>query len=97
MTVKDFIIKYITYIQENGNNPKEWYVGKASNPNKRLFEELNIDKKADAWIYNDAKTEENARIIEEYLIENLGANGDKDGEGEDTTWIYAYKTNYSMS
>lgn len=69
----------------------DWYVGIASDPKERLFEDHNVDKETNGWIYRKAESSDIAREIEEYLIDVLGTDGDTGGGDETTDWVYAYK------
>lgn len=48
-------------IQKSGGGYREWYVGIAIDPRKRLFDGHNVDEKRGVWTYKDAGTEIDAR------------------------------------
>ena len=87
------IISDITnHIRECGGRYLDWYVGIASDPRKRLFEDHNVDEKNDAWIIRDAESEAMARKIEKYFLD-LGCKGAGGGGDYSTHYVYAYKIN----
>lgn len=79
------------YIQEWGGNYSDWYVGIASDPRKRLFDEHNVDEKEDAWIWHKCENASTAREIEEYFVNILGTDGGAGGGDYTTKYVYAYK------
>ncbi len=86
---KQTIIKELTkFIDENGGNPKGWYVGIAADPKERLFNEHGVK---DAWIHREALSASAARAIETYFIERLGTDGGSGGGDEKSKYVYAYK------
>lgn len=91
MTLQEFAKQFSDYIANNGNDPSNWYAGIASYPTQRLFHEHNVNRDSDIYIYDNAATEENARSVENYLIETLGTQGGAGGGDSKTIWVYAYK------
>lgn len=90
MFEKNRIITEIdTYIKRFRKPYSDWYVGITADPQKRLFQEHNVDEKNGAWIYETAKTDTVAREIEEFFLD-IGANGGPGGGDENTCSIYAY-------
>jgi predicted GIY-YIG superfamily endonuclease len=91
MTLFEFADQFSAYIKNNGDSPKDWYVGVTSNPERRLFEDHKIKKDSDTYIYDNAGSEESARTIKEYLIKTLGTRGYVGDEDSKKIWVYAYK------
>ena len=91
MTLQEFADQFSNFIKNNGNNPQNWYTGIASDIQTRLFEDHNVDKLMDVYFVDDAKTEENARAVEKYLIDTFGTKGGTGGGDSTTTWVYTYK------
>lgn len=81
--------KIKTYIDKQGKPYKSWYVGIASNARKRLFEDHNVLKEADLWVYDQCPNDKGARSVEAALLK-LGCEGETGGGDESTTYIYAY-------
>lgn len=81
----------IAYIQRGSGLYRNWYVGIASHPKDRLFNDHNVNEINDLWIYSDAGSEENARKIEQFIIEQHGTDGGTGGGGYNTRYVYAYK------
>ena len=78
------------YIQQHGGIYRNWYVGIATDPRKRLFNDHNVDEKSGAWIYRDAGSESAARQIENYFIDK-GCQGGSGGGDASTKYVYAYR------
>ena len=82
--IKAFMAKW-------GGDYSDWYVGIASDPRQRLFNDHTVDEKKDAWIYREAINAEAARTVEEYFINKIGTDGDTGGGDYTTKFVYAYK------
>lgn len=67
-----------------------WYVGIATDPETRLFQDHNVDKKYGRWIYRQAKSEADARDTEQYLLKHYSFQGGPGG-GDKPRFVYAYK------
>ncbi len=92
-TVKNVaqIIKEIDdHIRESGGGYSGWYVGIASDPRDRLFNDHNVNKDKDAWVYRDCGSEAAARKVEKYFLDR-GYDGGTGGGDISTTYAYAYK------
>ena len=88
--IKNFMAKW-------GGVYSDWYVGIASDPRKRLFDEHNVNERIDAWIYRLAISSDAAREVEDYFINVLGTDGGTGGGDYDTKFVYAYKkTSYTV-
>jgi hypothetical protein len=81
----------ITYSNKEGNPKSTWYVGIASDPKNRLFNDHNVDKEHGWWIYRDTDSDTSARKIESFLLERYGFDGDNGGGDYTTKSVYAYK------
>ena len=76
-----------------GNDDHEdWYVGIATDVEKRLFKEHGVDKERDPWIHREADSESIARDAEAELLYNHGYDGGTGG-GDHPIHVYAYKKN----
>ncbi len=84
------------YISQHGGGYSAWYVGIASDPKDRLFNEHNVDQHNGAWIYKDAGSETEARRIEKHFL-SLGCDGGTGGGDYSTRYVYAYKKTYSTN
>jgi hypothetical protein len=80
-----------SFIDGHGNIYRTWYVGIASSPRSRLFNDHNVNEATDLWIYRKAETHEEARRIERYFIDVLGTDGGTGGGDASTRYVYAYK------
>jgi hypothetical protein len=78
------------YINKSGGGYSSWYVGIASDPRIRLFNDHNVDEKNDYWIYRACGSDTSARKVEEYFI-NKGCKGGTGGGDYTTQSVYAYK------
>ena len=78
------------HIRQCGGNYRDWYVGIASSPRNRLFNDHNVDEKKSAWIFRDAGPESAARQIEKYFLDK-GCKGCGGGGDASTRYVYAYR------
>ena len=88
---KNIIINDIkNHISKNGGSYSDWYVGIATNPKDRLFQDHNVNQNGDAWIFRQAESESIAREIEDYFVNTLNTDGGTGG-GDNPDSVYAYK------
>lgn len=78
------------HIRNGGGEYPSWYVGIASDPHARLFNDHNVDENTGYWIYHDCGSDNSARKVEEYFI-NKGCKGGAGGGDNTTRYVYAYK------
>jgi len=90
---EDIIQEIKAYIEKHSGNYPNWYVGIASDAEDRLFNDHEVDKVNDLWIYEKAENSETAREIEGYFIDKLDTDGDTGGGDDKTKFVYAYKKN----
>lgn len=77
------------------SNKSNWYIGIATNPRERLFDNHCVDKDHGGWIHRVAFNETDARDTEAYLLDENHFKGNVGG-GNHPTYIYAYKiTSYT--
>ena len=67
------------HIRSCGGKYSEWYVGIASGPRQRLFNDHDVDEKNGSWIFRKCESSDVARDIEEYFINTLGTDGGSGG------------------
>lgn len=77
------------HVAECGGSHKDWYVGIATDPEKRLFSDHNVDKNS-SWIYVEATNEKVARFAERILVRSHHFQGDTGG-GDAPEAVYAYE------
>jgi hypothetical protein len=92
LTVTQIIQEFNNYIRNNGGSYSRWYVGIASDPRDRIFNDHNVNKDNDAWIFRDCGAETAARKVEKYFLDR-GCAGGTGGGDSSTTYAYAYKKN----
>ena len=85
--VYDCIMQYIHSV--NANYPS-WYVGIASDPKARIFKDHKVSEIFGKWVYKNAGSEETARTVEKYIIDNHKTQGDIGSGDNMTTNVYAY-------
>ena len=78
------------YVDGWGGNYGEWYIGIASDPRTRLFNDHAVQEKGGAWIYRDCASSKIAREVEDHFIA-LGMKGGPGGGDATTKFVYAYK------
>ena len=90
-TNETIISEIKTFIAKWGGRYIDWYVGIASDPRQRLFNDHNVNEKIDGWIFREALNSESARSLEDYFINILKTDGGSGGGDYTTTFVYAYK------
>ena len=84
------IIKEIDgYMQKFQYRNTDWYVGIASDPHARLFNDHNVDEQKGVWIYEQATSTATARAVEQAYLDT-GHDGGAGGGDENTVYVYAY-------
>ena len=91
MFTQNIIDAFVKFIHDYGETYYQWYIGITADPEKRLFNDHMVNRKNDAWKYENAGSEKNARTIEKYLIDKFGAQGDTENGDSSATYIYAYR------
>lgn len=81
------------YIDNNGGSYSSWYVGITGDPKVRLFEQHDVHENGDNWIWKEAGSNQEARNIESYFVNDLGTSGDTGGGDDSSVYVYAYKMN----
>ena len=76
------------YIDRSPYPYANWYVGVASDPESRLFNDHKVGKYW--WIYKECLSSDAARRVEDYFLNNLGTDGGPGGGDENSTFVYAY-------
>ncbi len=90
--LKSEIIKGIDdHINKEGSGYSRWYVGIAADPKQRLFSDHNVSKENAWWIYREAFTDDDAREVEKFFLEQKGTQGGPGGGDKDTRFVYAYR------
>lgn len=85
-----------SYIDKFSSPYGSWYIGIASDPKQRLFNDHSVNEKSDPWIFQKCQTADSARKIEDNLINSLRTKGDTGGGDNTTKYIYGYLiTNHS--
>lgn len=91
MATKQEIINVIAdHVSKRGGNYSEWYVGIATDPGERLFDDHSVDEKNGHWIHHPCVSSDDAREIEDYFIAK-GMKGGPGGGDSGTKAVYAYK------
>lgn len=93
-TAQQAVREVYVYISRSGGAPRGWYVGIASDPRVRLFNDHNVQENGDYWIYRSLNSDTDARKVERYFI-NCGCKGGPGGGGTDTRYVYAYRVTSS--
>ena len=79
------------YIQNNGGDYANWYVGIASDIEQRLFSDHGVDQKNGHWAWAKCESADVARDVEDYFVNTMGTKGGGGGGDETTKYVYAYK------
>lgn len=68
----------------------DFYIGITNNIERRLFEEHNVNKENDWWIWRKALDKGTAQEVEEYYLAK-GMEGNTGGGNKDTVYVYCYE------
>lgn len=90
LSAQETFDKIKSFIEDNGKSYPNWYAGIATDPEARLFEEHNVSKDSDLWIYQRCQSEEGARNVEEALLK-LGCDGSTGGGDKSSVYDYVYR------
>lgn len=93
MTKQQIIFEIKEYIDTTKTVYSDWYVGITDDAVTRLFTEHNVDKVNDQWIYRTCDSNIDARTVEDYFLNHLHTTGGTGGGDDNSTRVYAYKTN----
>ncbi len=95
-TTQEIISEIKSHMAQCGGNYSDWYVGIATDPKDRLFNNHNVDEKNGVWIYREAEDSSFARGIEDYFVNTLKTDGGTGGGDCSSQYVYAYKkTSYT--
>ena len=86
--IVDALIGHVSDLNEPYSN---WYAGIASDPERRLFSEHNVDKEGNGWCYCKAIGINNSRLAEKTLIEKYGFDGGTGGGDDSSIYVYVYR------
>lgn len=78
------------HVQKSGGAYSRWYVGIATKPKERLFNDHAVDEAKGHWIFRPCGSSSEARKIEKYFI-GQGMKGGDGGGDEATKTVYAYR------
>jgi len=88
---KESVISDIrSHVAKNGDSNSQWYVGIATDPKERLFNDHAVKENGDAWIYRQCASSDIAREVEKHFIAQ-GMKGGSGGGDNSSTYVYAYK------
>ena len=86
------IIKEIDeHIRKEKSGYPHWYVGITADPKQRLFSDHNVSKENAWWIYREAFSDTDARVIENFFLEQKGTQGGPGGGDSTSRFVYAYR------
>lgn len=67
----------------------DFYIGITNDVERRMFQEHNVPKDKNWWIYRTAQSAEEARKVEAHFLK-LGMRGDKGGGDSTSNIVYCY-------
>jgi hypothetical protein len=79
------------HIQNRGGAYSDWYVGIASDPRDRLFNDHNVSKENGHWVFRECENADDARDVEYYFVYTLRTDGGPGGGDNTTKYVYAYR------
>lgn len=93
MTAQQIISEIANYMSKMGGIYKDWYIGITSDGKQRLFNDHGVNEGIDSWIFAPADTNDIARSIEKYFLDQ-GCDGGTGGGDYTSKTVYAYRKNY---
>jgi len=78
-----------THMQKFQYRNSDWYVGIATDPRDRLFNDHNVDEQNGIWIYDLATSAAVARTVEQAYLDT-GHDGGAGGGDERSVYVYAF-------
>ncbi len=89
--VDQIVDEFLVYMHQHGGQWRDWYVGVASDPKDRLFNNHNVVEQGGVWIHSgNTGTETVARADERHFLDQ-GCDGGPGGGSYLTKFVYAYK------
>ena len=79
-----------SYVARVDRAYSRWYIGIASDPRQRLFNDHAVDEKSGAWILRGCASSAAARDVENHFVRR-GMKGGPGGGDPSTKSVYAYK------
>ena len=89
MIGSDIITDLNCFFEQSGHPPVDWYVGIASDAERKLFNDHKVSRHLDSWIYRIADNSEIARSVQKDYL-NLGCCGPMYPEDSKGIMVYAY-------
>ena len=88
-TAQEIYNEITAHIKSSPNGASDWYAGITQDVDQRLFGAHNVPRKGAWYIYRVCLTSNDARRVEEALI-NWGCDGGNGGGDSDAVYVYAY-------
>lgn len=89
-TNAQIIEELAAHVRSCGGSYSSWYVGVASKPRERLFNDHNVSEQNGSWIFRTCASSGDARMLEKHFLDK-GMQGGGGGGDYSTTAVYAYK------
>ncbi len=70
---------------------RNWYVGITGDLRARFFTEHGVHENNDWYIWRWLQTADDARAVESYFVDRLGADGGPGGGDTQSRCVYAYR------
>lgn len=89
-TARQIIADIDAYMTSVGGRASDWYVGIASDPEARLFNDHGVARVGGNWIWRRAISSDAAREVEKAYLDT-GHDGGPGGGDSSTDCVYAYR------
>jgi hypothetical protein len=84
------ISKIKSHVADRGGKCGDWYVGVASDPRQRLFDDHAVSEKGGYWVWSRCARSDDARAVEKHFL-GLGMKGGPGGGDDESDCVYAYR------
>jgi hypothetical protein len=90
VTVQQAVADIEAHLGKYGGPHRAWYCGVATDPEARLFQDHNVSRTNNAWIYRGLMTDTESRQVEAHFLKK-GCDGGPGGGDRTSRYVYAYK------
>lgn len=87
----NIVTEFIDFMQQYDDDFTHWYVGVASDVNRKLYSEHRVKQFFDKSVWRESVPAPVAREVEEYFVAKLGSVGSRSNPAGEINSVYAYR------